>query len=248
MSSLFRRSEAAPDPSGDWAIEAVDVTKVYGPTRVEALKGVSLRVAQGELTAIVGPSGSGKSTLLNMIGALDRPTAGRVLINGQDTSLLSDARLSALRGSTIGFVFQRFHLSATLTALDNVSDGLLYSGVSRRTRRRDAAAMLERVGLGERLEHEPRELSGGEQQRVAIARAVLGNPPIVLADEPTGNLDTRSGDSVVQLLTELNAAGTTVVVITHDQELAERLPRRSVVRDGLVIADEFSPVRAGATG
>src|SRR5699024_4713696 len=220
--------------------------KVFGPTRVQALGGVSLRIAPGELTAIVGPSGSGKSTLLNMIGALDRPSTGKVLVNGYDTGLLCDARLSALRGSTIGFVFQRFHLSATSTALDNVSDGLLYSGVSRRTRRREAAEMLERIGLGDRLEHEPRELSGGEQQRVAIARAVLGNPPIVLADEPTGNLDTRSGESVVQLLTDLNAAGTTVVVITHDQELAERLPRRIVVRDGLVIADEYSAVRAGA--
>src|SRR5690625_264240 len=185
MNSLFHRSESVPSRSCDWAIEAVDVTKVFGPTRVRALDGVSLRIAPGELTAIVGPSGSGKSTLLNMIGALDRPSTGQVLINGHDTGLLGDERLSALRGSAIGFVFQRFHLSATSTALDNVSDGLLYSGVSRRTRRREAAEMLERVGLGGRLEHEPRELSGGEQQRVAIARAVLDNPPIVLADEPT---------------------------------------------------------------
>lgn len=220
------------------AIEVRDLTKTYGPPRVHALKGVSARIEHGQLVAVVGPSGSGKSTLLNMIGALDLPTSGQVLINGQDTAALRDHQLSALRGSAIGFVFQRFHLAVGSTAVDNVADGLLYSGIPRRIRRECAADVLRRVGLGQRLDHRPQQLSGGEQQRVAIARAIIGAPTILLADEPTGNLDSHSGEAIVELLFELNASGTTVVVITHDTALAERMPHQLQVHDGELVAQE----------
>ncbi|WP_306339557.1 ABC transporter ATP-binding protein [Streptomyces sp. AS13] len=222
-------------------VELRDASKSY-PGGVHALRSVNLTVHAGELLAVVGPSGSGKSTMLNVMGTLDRPTTGTVRVAGYDVSALSDARLSALRARHIGFVFQHFHLAAGRDAVDNVADGLLYTGTGLRERRERAREALARVGLGHRTSHTPNELSGGEKQRVAIARALVGEPSLLLADEPTGALDTASGTVVMELLHELNAAGTTVCVITHDQQIAASLPRRVRFRDGEVVADEHASV------
>jgi putative ABC transport system ATP-binding protein len=225
-------------PGGEVVIDLRGVVKEYPgdpPTRV--LHGVDLRVHRGELLAIVGPSGSGKSTLLHIVGTLDRPTAGDVHIAGHDVAQLRDRQLSALRAGEIGFVFQQFFLLAGMSATDNVADGLLYTGRPLRERRARAREALERVGLGHRLDHDARKLSGGERQRVAIARALVGQPSVVLADEPTGNLDSGSGRAIVALLHELHRHGATIVVITHDREIAATLPRQVALRDGRIESD-----------
>ncbi|MFF4983964.1 ABC transporter ATP-binding protein [Streptomyces sp. NPDC001046] len=237
-----QRTGAPGAPGAEAVAELRGVTKEY-PGGVRALGGVDLTITAGELLAIVGPSGSGKSTLLHILGTLDRPTAGTVAIAGHEVGKLSDRQVSALRARHIGFVFQSFHLVAAATALENVTEGLRYSGLARGERRRRARAALERVGLPDRVGHRPHALSGGQQQRVAIARAVVGQPTLLLADEPTGALDSVSGKAVMELLHELNAEGATIAVITHDRELAESLPRLVRILDGQVVEDTRAPGR-----
>ena len=242
-------TRAGPGPGRGPVLELEAVTKVYpGSPPVTALRGVSLTVAAGELVGVVGPSGSGKTTLLHLAGTLDRPTSGMVRVTGLDVSSLSDRELSGLRAAAIGFVFQQFFLSEHASVLSNVAAGLLYAGVGAAERRERAAAALGRVGLGHRLGARPTQLSGGERQRVAIARAVAGAPAIVLADEPTGNLDSATGASILGLLEDLHAGGATIVVITHDAAVAARMPRQIRMLDGRIVSDTAHAPAPGPSG
>ncbi|MGH9211255.1 MAG: ABC transporter ATP-binding protein [Acidimicrobiales bacterium] len=229
-------------------VELTGVTRTYpGQPPVRALREVDLRIAPGELVGIVGPSGSGKTTLLNILGTLDRADAGTVHIDGHDVAALSDRQLSALRAHRIGFVFQQFFLAPGVRALDNVADGLLYTGQPLPERRRHAALTLAYVGLADRTHHRPHELSGGQRQRVAVARALVGRPAVLLADEPTGALDSESGAAVIDLLRGLHRSGTTIVVITHDTEVAAMLPRQVHIRDGHIVADDLAATTGAPT-
>ncbi|MDX6666689.1 MAG: putative transport system ATP-binding protein [Solirubrobacteraceae bacterium] len=219
------------------ALRLRDVSKEY-PGEVHALRGVSVEVAGGDQVAVVGPSGSGKTTMLTVLGTLERPSSGVVEVAGRDVVSASDVQLAALRAHEIGFVFQGFHLQDTMTALDNVANGMLYTGAPARARREAAQAALERVGLANRVTHRPQQLSGGERQRVAIARAIAKRPVIILADEPTGNLDSRSGQEVLALLRELTDGGATLVLITHDRGIAETFGRQIEMRDGEIVGDD----------
>jgi putative ABC transport system ATP-binding protein len=230
----------------DAVLQIEDVTKTYPSNPpVTALRGVSFTIAQGELVGIVGPSGSGKTTLLHVLGTLDRPTFGRVRVTGLDIGQLTDRQLATLRAMRIGFVFQQFFLAEHASVLDNVADGLLYTGLSQRRRRERADQALTAVDLGDRLHARPTQLSGGQRQRVAVARALVGSPAIVLADEPTGNLDSAAGQAIITLLEDLNRAGATILVITHNRTIAARLPRQIDMLDGRIIADTVRPAHAG---
>ena len=227
----------------DAVVELRDVVRRH-PGPVESLRGVSLRIEPGELLAVVGPSGSGKTTLLHIVGTLDRPTSGLVRIAGVDTTHMTDRQISGFRSARLGFVFQQFFLIEGMSVLENVAAGLLYRGVDARTRRRLAAITLERVGLDHRLRHRPAQLSGGERQRTAIARSLVGRPALVLADEPTGNLDSTAGAEIIALLKELNRDGTTIAVVTHNHELAAAMHRRIELKDGRIEKDTRAPISA----
>jgi putative ABC transport system ATP-binding protein len=230
-----------PEPvDGRATIDVHDVTKIYalGEVKVEALRGVSFTIAPGEYVAIMGPSGSGKSTLMNVLGCLDRPTAGRYRLDGTDVSTLDDDALAAIRLRKLGFVFQGFNLLARTSALKNVALPLFYAGLSTRVRNARAAERLREVGLADRLDHKPSELSGGQQQRVAIARALVNDPAVVLADEPTGNLDSQTSEEIMTLFGELNATGRTIIMVTHDEDVARHAKRVIRVRDGRIVADQ----------
>jgi putative ABC transport system ATP-binding protein len=238
---VTRTSDFSGQPRNGELIRLQDITKVYhlGDVEVHALRGVSLEIQDGDFVSIMGPSGSGKSTLMNIIGCLDQPSAGRYWLDGTDVSQLNDNRLAEIRNKKIGFVFQTFNLLSRTTAFQNVTLPLIYSGMAARERRDRSKAALEAVGLGDRLGHRPNELSGGQQQRVAIARALVTEPAIILADEPTGNLDTKSGKEIMRIFRQLNQErGITVVFVTHDPEIAEQTRRIVFIRDGLIERDE----------
>lgn len=225
---------------GKAMIEIQRMSKIYqmGETEVKALDGVDIQIREHEFVSIVGPSGSGKSTLMHLIGCLDVPTEGRYVLDGVEVSELSDSKLAKIRSRKIGFVFQQFNLLSKLSALENVELPLVYQGVGARERRERALQALSQVGLSDRSHHRPSELSGGQQQRVAIARALVSNPPLILADEPTGNLDTRSGQEILEILRSLHEKGNTIVVITHDMEVAQATQRMIHIRDGRIVGDE----------